>query len=430
MLVSPISLLIVCITAASAQPASPWDGSFSSLYTNNNFCNAYSFGQNKPYICAGGGPAGPGGPCPAEACTSGQYSFAAGTGWTINIPTALAAGQAPYRAFAYLPFCNGQTISSCWGAGARSFGFRFRVERFAGWSGYTKILFWGDGGNDLLGLVPPSRGVTGVQLIAFPTDDLPSGSAAQLTLTEGTWYDVDVVFTPDAEQGTSAAITVNNAPLSTGRMNVDILTTQNGVQMGVYSFDNQGGTPTVASFDMSIEQACLSTTATSCLTAAPGRAVGGPPADGDGDGGGGTPVGGGTGGGAIGGGGTGGDRTGSGGGSGGVPTGDAGMPGWIVFLIIVLTFIAAAIWYYNCCGRPKAAAAQQAAGATPTLQLAPEVGFVSAQEEPQAAQPPPPSSQLLPEGWQELVDPNTKVAYFYNATSGESTWARPAEARV
>lgn len=217
------------------------------------------------------------------ACTTEQYSFSTTDGWTINVPTTFAGGKAPYRAFAYLPLCDGQAISSCWGGNVpRTLAFRFKTERFAGWSAYSKLLFWQDG-NNLLGLLPPTTsqaqaaGLTGVTLIAFPSDDLPQTWQAAMPLTENTYYDVTVSFTPGAT-GTAVSISVAGAPLASGTMALNILNDNNGPQLGVYSFDNQGATGTSDSFDLHLQEVCLGppNTGASCLAAVgPGAGDGG-----------------------------------------------------------------------------------------------------------------------------------------------------------
>lgn len=42
--------------------------------------------------------------------------------------------------------------------------------------------------------------------------------------------------------------------------------------------------------------------------------------------------------------------------------------------------------------------------------------------------PPPPGQDALPPGWQAVTDPATKHTYFYNATTGATTWERPGAA--
>ena len=46
-----------------------------------------------------------------------------------------------------------------------------------------------------------------------------------------------------------------------------------------------------------------------------------------------------------------------------------------------------------------------------------------------SAPPPPPAAGALPPEWQEMKDPNTGTAYYYNSQTGESVWTRPG-ARV
>ena len=198
------------------------------------------------------------------------------------MPKTFAGGKAPYRAFAYLPLCDGQAISSCWGGNVpRTLAFRFKTERFAGWSAYSKLLFWQDG-NNLLGLLPPTAsqaqaaGLMGVTLVAFPSDDLPQAWQAALPLTENSYYDVAVSFTPGAT-GTAVSISVAGAPLASGTMALNILNDNNGPQLGVYSFDNQGVAGTSDSFDLHLQEVCLGPPSTdvSCLAAvAPGTGGG------------------------------------------------------------------------------------------------------------------------------------------------------------
>ena len=35
-------------------------------------------------------------------------------------------------------------------------------------------------------------------------------------------------------------------------------------------------------------------------------------------------------------------------------------------------------------------------------------------------------ARTLPSGWQEIQDPNSGNAYYYNANTGESRWERPS----
>ena len=164
------SIAMMLSTAYAAPLVGPqtWDASFAPLVGNDNkFCTDYGFGRNTPYICAGGGTrsATHGGGCPQ----SGQYKFTAENGWTITADASLAVGQSPWRAFAYLPFCNGTKISDCWGSAPRSLGMRVKIDDFSdSWMAYTKIFFWTDG-NDLVGLMPPGlNGYTQTTLVLLP----------------------------------------------------------------------------------------------------------------------------------------------------------------------------------------------------------------------------------------------------------------------
>jgi len=55
------------------------------------------------------------------------------------------------------------------------------------------------------------------------------------------------------------------------------------------------------------------------------------------------------------------------------------------------------------------------------------VQLVAGQHQPAMPPPPPPASEPpLPGGWVEMQDPTTQRAYFYNASTQESTWLRPS----
>jgi len=43
------------------------------------------------------------------------------------------------------------------------------------------------------------------------------------------------------------------------------------------------------------------------------------------------------------------------------------------------------------------------------------------------ATPPPPPPSDLPPGWQEMKDPSSGHSYYYNATTGETTWTKPSK---
>ena len=78
-------------------------------------------------------------------------------------------------------------------------------------------------------------------------------------------------------------------------------------------------------------------------------------------------------------------------------------------------FLGGGLYYYFKVYKPKQLAA---GGAAPTINK-------------NAPPPPPPGAAgymappPLPAGWQELQDPTTSRAYFYNSMTGESSWVRP-----
>jgi len=184
-------LLLVLFPAVPTTHA--WSSAFAPFVGNNDFCDC-GFGRGCGYICAGGGSSGGGGGCPNDACSSGQYSFDAATGWRIEVPKALGGGKVPYRAFAYLSFCDGKQMSQCWSKAATSpmvFSFSFMTTDLAKWGAYSKLLFWTDSGN-IMGLLPPGtaaakqKGLTAAALVAFPTTDFPNGWADKLDVVDGT----------------------------------------------------------------------------------------------------------------------------------------------------------------------------------------------------------------------------------------------------
>jgi len=232
-----------------------WDGSFAPLVANpQSFCNDYGFGAHKPFICAGGGSSGGGGGCEKSACTSGQYTFSSQTGWKINIPSSIAKGKAPYRAFAYLPFCDGGQMSSCWGSNqTQTFSFQFKTENLAAWTSYVSFLFWTDGGS-ILGLIPgaaPSSKNKNYTLAVFPTDGWPNNWAAEMPLEDARSYSVSIAFT--AGGGTMTKVSVDGKMIGQKSLGVNILGDSNGPQLGVYQFDYQSITPTVDYFNIYLQ---------------------------------------------------------------------------------------------------------------------------------------------------------------------------------
>lgn len=94
-------------------------------------------------------------------------------------------------------------------------------------------------------------------------------------------------------------------------------------------------------------------------------------------------------------------NTGSGGGK-SIPAGAV-----VAIIIVLLVLIVGGGWYYLHSGKTPPGTST----------------YGSAQ---MMAPPPPPGAPSLPAGWTELVDPNSGAKYFYNQSTGETTWTRPA----
>jgi len=248
-----MNTLVVCVLLALVLGSFSWDGSLAPLVANpSSFCSAYGFGMNKPYICAGGGSSGGGGGCDATACSSGQYTFTAANGWKINVPHSLAGGRAPYRAFAYVPFCDGAAISSCWSSGqTQTFSFEFQTENIAQWTSYVSFLFWTDGGG-ILGIVPPkapsAKDKVDTSLVLFPTDGWPNNWLTNMTIVDNKWYTVSIDFTTGG--GTMTKVSVDGQMLGEKSLGVNVLGDSNGPQIGVYQFDYQNVNPSVSYFNV------------------------------------------------------------------------------------------------------------------------------------------------------------------------------------
>merc|ERR1712137_898064 len=227
-----------------------WDGSFDKFIGNTDFCShCGKFGvADCSFICAGGDDGGSGAGCQQSACDSGQYSFHE-DGWHISVTAAQAGGKSPYRAFAYLPFCNGQQISQCVEE-PFTFAISFRTDDMSGWGAYVKFLFWTDSGN-IIGLLPPgasaAKGNSSFRLLAFPQDDLPNTWLGEMVIEDGQWYDARITF----NGGGSVTLVVGNFSVTNPNFGVNIGGDGNGPQLGVYSFD-YGGERTSDQFKLTI----------------------------------------------------------------------------------------------------------------------------------------------------------------------------------
>jgi len=252
-------------TIESSRPTALWDGSFSSYVGNINFCNL-GYGSGGHYICAGGGVAGNAVQCTTDICMSGQYTFSSQDGWTISTTRAVALNKSPYRAFAYLPFCNGNSMDTCWpGSTTQTFTFSFKPSGLQDWHAYVKLFFWTDGGN-ILGLLPPGAAAvagqaeTRSQLIFFPGGDYPNTWDSSIYIDDNEWYNIAVEITPVG--GTSNySISVNNQLISSKVLPVNVLGSTNGPQIGQYSFDYAGGSGSSNQLNLSLKNMCLGSAA-------------------------------------------------------------------------------------------------------------------------------------------------------------------------
>lgn len=242
-----ISILFCLMSLLPAfECAVNWNGSFAPYVGNTKFCsdcNQYGPANKCGFICAGGDSGGPN-TCASDVCSGGQYTFSAERGWQIKTTAALAKGHIPYRAFAYLPFCHGADISTCWDSGKHSFSFDLMTESMAGWGIYVKLFFWSDSGN-IIGLLPPGAPgakqhnppVTTYSLVAFPDSDYPNNFKGQMAITDATWYHIECLF-----DGKSVTLNVNGTAVGTSTIGA-VGSTSNGPQIGMYGFD-YGGTST------------------------------------------------------------------------------------------------------------------------------------------------------------------------------------------
>jgi len=255
-----------CTCSASTS----WDGSFGQFEANpSSFC-AQDWSTSDPYISGGGGNGYSGGHSGGEPCSSGQYSFSAAEGWKITVPD-LASGMTPYRAFAYIRFCNGQQNSNCWnGMSEVTFSFSFKTTGFSQISAFLKLLFWGDG-DSILGVLPPTHpnGEGQFRLISFPNDDYPQANSwiESVVIEENTWYHVDVTFTPSTRV-TSVQVgggsIAGKTSLGSNQLGVDMLTATNGPQIGVYSFDYSGSTWPQGGVNLWLNDMCVGSSSGTC----------------------------------------------------------------------------------------------------------------------------------------------------------------------
>jgi len=253
----------------SCSRSTVWDGSFGR-FMDGSFCSQ-NFGGANPYISAGGGSGTGGGHSGDEPCSSGQYSFSEESGWQISVSKSQGEGNVPYRAFAYMQFCNGSPYSTCWGpAETIRFSFSFKTQDVASIGAYVKLLFWTDAGN-IVGLLPPShpKGQSSFRLITFPQDDYPNNWANEVSIEDNTWYHLSIEFEP-ATRG--VRISIDGTEVGSGSIPVQMLEATNGPQIGVYSFDYGASWP-VSGFKLWLDDACVGETSGTCPSGGNGAPV-------------------------------------------------------------------------------------------------------------------------------------------------------------
>lgn len=91
----------------------------------------------------------------------------------------------------------------------------------------------------------------------------------------------------------------------------------------------------------------------------------------------------------------------------------------IAVVIVVVLAVGAVLAYKKCPGGAPHGDKAAASGSAQAAHVSVELASASAGGAPSGG------STGLPDGWQELVDPSTGRAYYYNTTSGESRWTKP-----
>jgi hypothetical protein len=174
-------------------------------------------------------------------------------GWKISV----TQGAMPYRACAFVQFCNGRPIGECWTTPTVTFSFSFKTAGLQAMSTYVKLLFWTDSGN-ILGFVPPNHPRAGGQykLITFPQDDYPNTWKSDIAVQDDRWYHMEVIFTPSTK---GVKLRLDGADLDESTIPAaNMETDTNGPQLGAYVFGNQ------ANFNLWIHDTCIGTFSGTC----------------------------------------------------------------------------------------------------------------------------------------------------------------------
>merc|ERR1740129_2534815 len=124
------------------------------------------------------------------------------------------------------------------------------------------LLFWTDGGN-ILGLLPPTHpnGQGQLRLVAFPTNDYPNAWANAVQIQDGSWYHLQIEFTPSSQ---AVRVRLDGVELSSGTVPVDMAAATHGPQLGVYSFDYGSQQLPEGGFKLWLDDACVGQTSGNC----------------------------------------------------------------------------------------------------------------------------------------------------------------------
>jgi len=201
------------------------------------------------FICQGGSPTGNPSQCGAHVCSSGEYSFPDSRTWTIKQKTSDMKGKIPYRAFSYVPICNGKSTGTCM-PDAWSFAFSFMSEDFEKWTAFVKLFFWTDGHN-FIGLLPAGSMFaksSSMQLIFGPTNDGPNGWAEAIDVNDNQWYNVQFDFTT-----TTVTMSLDGTVIIDKKaFGLNWKGDANGPQLGIYSFDINGQMSTASTDELKL----------------------------------------------------------------------------------------------------------------------------------------------------------------------------------
>jgi hypothetical protein len=225
-------------TICTCEKSTTWDGDFNRFVGNTDFCKQ-GWASSSAYVSAGGGNGASGSESGEGPCQTSQYEFTEESGWTISMKETQANGVIPYRAFAYMQFCNGQPMRNCLN-GDVDLSFSFQTRNIRDIGAYVKILFWTDSGN-ILGLVPLNhpKGDGKYRLVTFIQDDYPNHWSDEVEIRDREWYRIQLKFKLQTNGIVVSLSEVGGSEIlrSEGVIPVNMLAASTGPQLGIYSFD-------------------------------------------------------------------------------------------------------------------------------------------------------------------------------------------------